>query len=542
MHVQKSPRPFCLLTEVFIICEVPRISNWKNNQNCNHTGDGSGRRLTMMMLSKRFFWVLIFVLTAGCGTAKHLTFPDNDPAVTSKEIFYDVNGNGISDFALLADAHGNMSILAYDNDEDGQYEKIFNINDYAPEDVPHLIILLDSIPYQCALDKYLAGHFSWFPPPQKVIAPFPSLTDVVFNRLLQAPPRGGTNRHHYDHRINGMSSSYWNQMKGVKEVWQRYIDYSTPFFTMGLGFVKPREIYPGELEHIRQAFNQSSSRVTIVYDSSSAGMVCKYGRQGAYECLDGVERLCLQLLWERQGAIKISIMADHGHNLMKSKFISLQDILNEAGFTVGDEIGSDSDIVMDTEGLVNYVGIHTRKPSAVADVLLKLPQTELTLYMAGDRVIVRNAMGAAAIEKREGKLRYVPIDFDVLGYQPVMDVLNNSGKMDAEGFASDHDWFAMTVDHQWPDAPPQIWEAFHGTVVCTPDLMVTLRDGYYNGFTLFESFIDMASIHGGLNQINCATFLLSMTGRADRPMRSRDVLETIEPDYVPAVRRVYESE
>jgi len=276
--------------------------------------------------------------------------------------------------------------------------------------------------------------------------------------------------------------------------------------------------------------------VTIAYPASSAGMVCKFGRQGADECLDGVERLCLQLLWERQGAIKISILADHGHNLMKSEFISLRNILNDAGFRVRDTIESASDIVMDSEGLVNYAGIHTMRPSAVADVLLKVPQTQLTLYMAGDRVIVRNAMGSAAIEKKGGKLRYVPINVDVLGYQPVMNALQASGKMDAEGFASDEAWFSQTADHEWPDAPAQIWNAFHGMVVCTPDLMVTLHDGYHTGFTLFESMIDMASTHGGLNQINTAAFLLSMTGRAIRPLRTRDVLKTIEPDYVPAIR------
>jgi len=496
----------------------------------------------MMKFSKLLFLTVIFVLTSGCAATKHLAFPDRDPASTQKEIRYDVNGNGISDFALRADAHDNMSILAYDDDEDGRYERIYNINDYATGDVPHLIILLDSIPYQCVLDKYLAGSFKWFPPPQKVIAPFPSLTDVAFNRLVHAPPRAGTNNRHYDHRTNSMSTSYWDQMEGSKRDWEYYIDYSTPFITMGLGFIKPREIYRGELEQIKQTLDQSLSRVTIVYLASSAGMVCKYGRQGAYECLDGVERLCLQLLWERQGAIKISIMADHGHNLMKSKFLSLQNILNDAGFRVQDKIESDSDIVMDTEGLVTYVGIHTRRPSAVADALLKLSQTELTLYMEGDRVIVRNAMGSAAIEKKRGKLRYVPIDYDVLDYQPVIDALKKSDQIDAEGFASADAWFAITVDHEFPDAPPQIWNAFHGMVVCTPDLMVTLHDGYHNGFTLFESFIDMASTHGGLNQINCATFLLSMTGRATGPLRTREVLKVIEPDYVPAVKSLKESE
>jgi len=495
----------------------------------------------MMKLFKRFFLIITFVLASGCATSKYVAFPDSDPASTEKKILYDVNGNGISDFALCSDANGDMSMLAYDDDEDGRYERIYNINDYDSDKVPHLIILLDSIPYQCVADKYLAGHFKWFPPPQKVIAPFPSLTDVVYNRLLHVPPRAGTNNHFYDHRSNDMSSSYWDQMNGGKQPWQLYLDYSTSFINMGLGFMEPRKIFGEELGRIKQAFDQNPNRLTMVYDSSSAGMVCKFGRQGANECLDKVERLCLQLLWERQGAIKISIMADHGHNLMKSKFISLQKILRDAGFTVGNKIESKTDIVIDTEGLVTYVGIHTLDPSVVADILLKLPQTELALYMQGERVIVRNASGAAAIEKKRGKLRYVPIDCDVLGYQPVIDTLKKSGKIDAQGFATDEVWFEATVDHEFPDAPPQIWEAFHGIVVCMPDLMVTLQDGYHNGFTLFESFIDMASTHGGLNQINTATFLLSMTGLANRPLRTCDVLKTIEPDYVPAARCLREN-
>jgi len=490
----------------------------------------------MMKLLEPVCLIMIFALFSGCAVTKHPAFPDSDPASTQSEVRYDVNGNGVPDFALRADDSNHLSLLAYDDDEDGRYDRIYNINDYAAENVPHLIILLDSVPYQCVLDKYLAGSFRWFPPPRKVIAPFPSLTDVSFNRLVQAPPRAGTNNRHYDHRTNRMSTSYTSQMTGSKRDWEHYIDYSTPFFTMGLGFMKPRETYLDEMKQIKQAIDRNQDRVTIAYPASSAGMVCKFGRQGACECLDGVERLCLQLLWERQGAIKISILADHGHNLMESEFISFKNILNDAGFRVRDTIESASDIVMDSEGLVNYIGIHTLRPSTVADALLKIPQTQLTFYMAGDRVIVRNAMGSAAIEKKREKLRYVPINADVLGYQPVMDALQASGKMDAEGFASEDAWFSQTADHEWPDAPPQIWNAFHGMVVCTPDLMVTLHDGYHTGFTLFESFIDMASTHGGLNQINIAAFVLSMTGRANRALRIRDVLKTIEPDYVPTIR------
>jgi len=39
----------------------------------------------------------------------------------------------------------------------------------------------------------------------------------------------------------------------------------------------------------------------------------------------------------------------------------------------------------------------------------------------------------------------------------------------------------------------------------------------------------MASSHGGLNQVNSATFIMTMTGRIQGPLRSMDLLQSIEP-------------
>ena len=474
--------------------------------------------------------------TLGCSASNKVFFPDAPLSSTPQEIRYDVNGNGRADFALQADSDNRTTRLAYAHEEDGPYDRVFRINDYEPGSVPHLIIMLDSIPYQCALDFYNAGGFSWFPPPQKVIAPFPSLSAVIYNQILQAPPLAGANNYFYDQRTNRICNRFWDAAAGGKTTWQRYLHYEADYLREGLGFVNTRPVLRREMDSIKQAFDQSPDRVTIVYVVSSSAMVCRFGRQGALDCLREVERLCLQLLWERQGALKISILADHGHNLVPSQFVSVNTILAEAGYTVRDRIESDTDVVIDTEGLCTFAGLHMRRPAAVADVLLKKPEFQLALYMDGERVIVRDSRGSAAIEKKDGALRYVVIDRDVLSYRPVQDMMIASGKADAEGFAKPDDWFAATADHEWPNAPPRIWEAFHGIVVCPSDLMVTFNDGFMSGYPLFRAFIDMASSHGGLNQANSATFLLSMTGRATRTLRSAEILPTIEPGYTPAIR------
>jgi len=492
----------------------------------------------MMFMNVLHKACLVFLCAqlAGCAASQGLTFPSAPLDRTPRELRYDMSGNGKADFALLTGADNRTDVLAYDTNEDGRYERTYRLSDYGPQQVPHLIILLDSIPYQCLLDFYREGHFSWFPPPQKVIAPFPTISSVIFNEILHGPPLRGTNNYFYDQSINGISNPFWEHLRGKKEPWQRYLHYDASYMTEGLGFVKTRAVFREEVAHIKQVLDASPDRTTIVYVVSASGMACRYGLQGIRECLQEVERLCLQLLWERQGALKISLTADHGHNLTASQFVSISDILNAAGFAVKEKIEADSDVVIDTEGLVAFAGLHTRRPAAVAAELLRHQFVELAFYQEGDRVLVRDAQGSAAIEMRRGKLRYLPLDRDVLSYRPVTAALVKSGTADPEGFAAPDDWFRETVDHAWPDAPPRIWDAFHGLVMCPSDVMVTLRDGYMSGLPLFRAFIDMQSSHGGLNQQNSATFLLTMTGRATCPLRSRDILKTIEPDYLPAVR------
>jgi hypothetical protein len=41
----------------------------------------------------------------------------------------------------------------------------------------------------------------------------------------------------------------------------------------------------------------------------------------------------------------------------------------------------------------------------------------------------------------------------------------------------------------------------------------------------------MASTHGGLDQQDSAAFVMSMTGRVSGPLRTGDVMRTIEPRY-----------
>jgi hypothetical protein len=339
----------------------------------------------------------------------------------------------------------------------------------------------------------------------------------------------------YYSRTSGRHTG-WNRVGGFEQPWERRLDYHAKMYEQGLAYLNPRPWHGVEMERVRRTLDASPDRVCIAYVTSASGMMCKYAGQGCEEILDDVRQLCLQVLYERQGAIKISLMADHGHNLVESKNLRLDEVLRAAGFRPGNALREDGDVVVEVNGLVTYAGVHTRQPARVAAALATREAVELAMYQEGDGVVVGDAKGSARIECREGRLRYTPVDRDVLGYAGVVERLAAEGKA-REGFVGDDDWFAATVDHYWPDAPRRIWDAFHGRAASHPAVMVSMRDGWCAGLESFEKLIKMESTHGGLNQLNSATFVMTMTGRLGGPLRTREVLGVLEPGHAFDVKR-----
>jgi len=192
--------------------------------------------------------------------------------------------------------------------------------------------------------------------------------------------------------------------------------------------------------------------------------------------------------------------------------------------------------VLEISGLVTYAAADTREPALAAGVLLGICGIQHTFYMDGSRLIVRDSKGSAIVECAGDRLRYTPETCDVLGYKSVFDALRAAHKLDGSGYATRDDLFFATVDHAYPDALARLWNSFHGQVLNTPDLMFTTLDGYCAGVPFLENLITMKSTHGSLNQINSATFLMTMTGRTTRALRSGEVLPTIVPGYVPMVK------
>jgi hypothetical protein len=481
--------------------------------------------------------------SAGCSVVAgwvapnpRLSFPEQPAFVTDEGRFYDVDGNGAADFALLHGENGLLDVLRYDDDGDGQFDRTYRISDYDAENVPHLILLMDSIPYRSVSERYRRGEWRWFEPPRKVIAPFPSMSVVIFAEILHAPRQPGSMERYFDRTENRMVNGYRARARGYEHHWQRGLDYHLgSYVKVGLGYMNPRAWLGHEFYAAKEAFDRSDRRLTLAYLVTPSAMLSRHGVIGLEDCLDELEQMCVQLLYERRGAIKVSIISDHGHNLMHSANFLVKPVLKRAGFNVVESIEDpERDVVVEIDGLVTYFAAHTTQPVAVADLFLQQEEIQLSMYRDGDRVIVRDALGAAAIDERDGRLRYTPLKGDVLDYAVVLEQLALDGKLDEGGFVADRDWLEATFDHEWPDGPRRAWDAFDGLVESTPDVMFTLHDGHCAGDPSMEKWIEMQSTHGGFNQINTDAVLMTMIPTPNTPMRSGDVMDAIEPAFVPS--------
>ena len=501
----------------------------------------------------RRFNLLLALLTfvGGCAMAptERLTFPAAPFSRIGRTQWFDVNGDGKADFALAKGEDGRVENLLYDDDEDGEPDRSYAMKAVA-DDVPHVVILLDSIPFQLVNERCGAGDFAFLRAPRKVIAPFPSLTEVCYTEVLHAPPLPTVIDTQYDPRQGGHRSDLWKRVvDDYRQPWERRLTYGLSYADTGLTFLDPQKWYAAELARAKHAIDDSPRRTTVVYLASAAAMVCKFGRAGANEVLDGARQLCLQLLYERRGAIRISLMADHGHNFVTSKNIDLAAMLTKDGFCVTDKPSSPDDVTISINGLVTNALLQTARPAKVAEALVRNEAVELAAYVDGADMIVVGKGGRAVVSSVDGRhFAYRPVGGDPLRYQGLefqsaidtktltLALPRSTGRGDQVGM-TEPEWLAATADHEWPNAPARLWHAFHRQTVQPPSVMLSLKDGYYCGKPGYETFITMRSTHGGLNQANSATFVMSTFDTPPGPWLPRDVMKHLMPDGPPAVVR-----
>ena len=475
--------------------------------------------------------VAVTSMSAGCAGPGPKLYPVSP---VSQEVtdgglvaqLFDTDANGRIDATVYLGADGLVRTLRWDTNEDGSFEGKASWPLQA-DSTRHLLIILDSIPFEMVKELRDHGRFRLFSPPSRIIAPFPVMTDVSLSEFFHMPPPVGVESQYYDGKK--LTNGYLGYAHEADSRWLEHVDYHLRYWLHMIAYPDPHPWYSHELRRIRETFEASQDDLTVGYVVGTSALGAKEGRTGHQIGLIELDRFCQQLVHDTHGRIHITVMSDHGHNLVTSKMLPLRELLEEFGYVAAEPVLHAGDALMPAFGVVTVAAIHTVSPAAVARDVAGLEGVDLTMYADGDTVVVLSRDGRATIRERDGRFSYTPAYGDPLQLEPICRELPG----DADGFIDDEELMSATVDHVYPDPLHRIWHAFHGAVGHTPDVFVAVKDGWHCGDSLMNKAISLAAAHGNLNAPSTYGFVMTTAGGLPPVLRMHDVAGALANVGVP---------
>jgi len=475
---------------------------------------------------------LAAVLASGCKDP--IYFPA-DPLRTDTHgsEAYDLDADGTADVFFLStpEANGRLVSVSYDRNEDGTPDSVVSLDSIPVEQCRHLVIILDGFSHDVVREFHNTRGLKLFHPPSKIVAPYPTMTDMCMEDLLGFVPVKGFQAEYFNHRKNRIEGGADEYLSGENQPYNQLMHYRADLVVDAVAYLYPMKIFGHELDRVKETFDKRASREVLTYIVSSAGVSTRDGKEGQFACLREVDRLVKQVVAETRGLTKITLISDHGHSYTPARPAKLEDFLEKNGWNVTDRLCDKDDVVLVKFGLVTMASLSTRRPHALAKDLAACPAVEL--------VSVRNKQNPSSLTVYEGPVRkgaprveatitrtstgryiYETIGDDPLGLADALKTLPHPGKL---GSYDANDLLAATVDAKYPAPMQRLWRAHFGLVENPPDVIVSLKAEYYNGSEALARWVDVNSTHGSLARSQSVTFIMSTIGPLPPVMRARDV-------------------
>ncbi|MFA5864992.1 MAG: hypothetical protein WC975_09935 [Phycisphaerae bacterium] len=471
-----------------------------------------------------------FVLGVICGLAGCSQFPKQPPHSVDANVkvrCWKIHNPNQCDYFQYYDKNGKIISLGYDDNGDGKPDAKVDLLAVGKDDsCPHYVIMLDGIPYSVLEKMYEEGHFRLFCQPSELVSTFPSMTDLAYSEMLTPGKLLGFEALYYNRESATLSNGDLVYLKGENAPWEKRLNYRAPMLLDPIGYINPRFMFNHEMSGIEKAINRSREGTIFVYTVGTAMVGTKEGGPGIMDCLRRVEILCEKIVYERRGRCRITMLADHGHNLTASSFFDAAEALKKNGYHVTNKLSKPNDVICIQFGLVTYTAVYTSEPAKVASSMLNQEPVDLAIYpdqVDGEKkIVVRDRGGEAYVSKVNNRYRYEMVKGDPLKLRDIIKKLLLAGKVDKSGAVDDLALFEATVNHEFPDPLARIWRAFNGMVKYPPDLMLTIRDGWFSGKPGFARSVNVKSTHGSLNWKNSVTFIMSTIKPLPKALRMED--------------------
>ena len=363
-----------------------------------------------------------------------------------------------------------------------------------------LLLCLDGVPHALIEQARSRGLFDSFGPPARLLSPFPTMTNVALSAMLGATPPPGYESLYFDRsarELRGGIRKYIGRRTPdkVPSSYMDELDYQEPLPFEFLIYVAPEKVWRADMQRFRERFKAAPlERDYFAFLKATDGLLHSQGPDRLAVALESLDRILKEMQSYCGDETEIVMFSDHGMNLEENQRVNLVSTLERKGFK----------LVIPAFGLCSYAAIYCQDEDVIPEVAsasVEVTGIDFAVYKDSGSVVVESTRGRARIEHDPvvDSYRYTIVTGDPLELHSF-----------ANSFADDATWFERTAGHRYPNAVANIYKSlFSPRVKHTADILLSLHDGYYYGWSPFGRFVRLAATHGNALQASSNAFLMS---------------------------------
>ena len=350
----------------------------------------------------------------------------------------------------------------------------------SPDGIPlRMVLAVDGVPYDLFAEMQARGLFRDFRPVARMVAPFPSLSDVSFAAIGGSDPPAGYQVMRFDpisNRVVGNTLASLSS-RAHPNLPADSSDHSS--WHRMAGYLAANRVALADMHRIGNELLRSRKATFVAYLEQSDAILHIEGRPGAVRFLNELDGF-LQALQEEVRArtgrdLRVDIVSDHGSTLMEGRGVALDRQLRSCGFRRRDRIQAETDVAYSYAGIIGSVAI-TASPGRVEDVGRCLARTDGVDFVAVDRGDhVRLFSGRGGAEIRPATTPREAYAYRASGADPLRLLDPSAGEREA--VFDQERLFQQSLDSAYPDPLRRLWRAFHGVVQHPSPILVSLADG-----------------------------------------------------------------
>jgi hypothetical protein len=371
-----------------------------------------------------------------------------------------------------------------------------------------LLLCLDGVPHKLIVAAKERGLFERFGAPTRLLSPFPTMTNVALSAMFGASPPAGYESLYFDRgagELRGGIKKYLGRRTPDKipSSYMDDLDYQEPLPFEFLIYVAPEHVWRADMQRFRERFRAApQNRDYFAFLKATDGLLHAQGPSRLNVALESLDKILTEIQNYCGNETEIVMFSDHGMNLEENRRVPLTTRLRKQGYQVVPRLSGKKRraVSIPAFGLCSYAAVYCGDEELVpeaATAIGEIPGVDFVVYRDGLEVVVEGQRGTARIERRENAYRYTPKSGDPL-------------ELKEHGFIDEAVWFEQTNTHRYPDVVVNLYKSlFTPRVKHTADILISLDDGYYYGWSPFGRFVRLAATHGNALQSSSNAFLMS---------------------------------